>query len=344
MLHRVDRPVPKPIVDAMNGQHQFLPINAAIRSARDQVELPLRLRQYRIDLFHAPYFAVSLQPRTPYVVSLHDSIPVLYPAYWSPFEGAVIREWQRHMVRGASQVITGSYAAQDDIVRLYAFDRRRIAVTPWGPIDLDATAETPEARPNEPYFLCVCTNKPHKNLTRLIEAYGAAMRRASSLPNLVIAGGWSDRFPEPKVAAAQSSALEERITFIHGPSDGVLRYLYQHAVAFVYPSLYEGFGLPVLEAMQAGLPIAASTTPAVAEVAGDAALPFDPTHVEAIADAIVSLANDSPLRDRLRSAAARRLAAFNWSTTTRETLNAYDMALGANTAAPAHQEVESIER
>jgi glycosyltransferase involved in cell wall biosynthesis len=330
LLYRSDRPVPSRIVDTVRWPHHLLPVQAALRSAQDQCELPMRLRQYRVDLYHAPYFAIALKPGIPYAVTLHDTIPALYPHYWPAAAGAVIRAWQRRTVRNASVVITGAVAAQHDIQRLFAVDERQVAVTPWGPVEWDAVAEAPFKHLKEPYFLCVCTNKPHKNLARLVEAYCQALRHAIAVPAMVIAGGWDNRYPEAQSIAAKEPSAVDRIHFLHGPSDGTLRYLYQHAQAFIYPSLYEGFGLPVLEAMQAGLPIAASTTPAVAEVAGEAALLFDPLSVNAIADAIQTMALNGQMRARLRMAAVQRLQAFNWGDTARKTLNAYQLALGAS--------------
>jgi alpha-1,3-rhamnosyl/mannosyltransferase len=149
---------------------------------------------------------------------------------------------------------------------------------------------------------------------------------------LVIAGGWSGRFPEAEREASRLESLNHWagvIRFVHDPSDGNLRYLYEHALGFVFPSMYEGFGLPILEAMQAGLPIAASSAPAVAEVAGDAALLFDPVDVRSMSSAILQLSEDREGRARLARAARERVNSFSWQVASEKTLHAYEVVLCA---------------
>jgi glycosyltransferase involved in cell wall biosynthesis len=328
-MYTADRPLSARIRKAVRQPHRFLPVGSCLRTLGDQAELPIRLRQARADLYHSPYYAMALAPGVPHVVDVHDLIPVLYRHYWSPAAATLIKAWQARVARHAACVVTGSQSAADDVASIYGVGAERIVVTPWGVVDWDVEAAEPAGQLREPYLLCVCTNKPHKNLVRLIQAYTLASRSAPSFPDLLIAGGWSDRFAEPAEAAAVANAgpAPGSVRFSHNPADGELRYLYEHALGFVFPSLYEGFGLPVLEAMQAGLPIASSTTPAVAEVAAGSTLAFDPLDVAAMATAIGRLALDSDLRAHLRAASAARLQAFTWTRTAECTLKAYEVAL-----------------
>jgi glycosyltransferase involved in cell wall biosynthesis len=328
-MYQSSKPVSERLHNELRPPHHFLPIRSGLRTLRDQIELPWRLRQARVELYHSPYYGMAIAPGVPYVVALHDIIPVLYPEYWSPFTARLIRRWQQQAVAHAACVITGAEAAAADVERVYGIPRSRIAVTPWGVVERKVSASEPRDVPQEPFVLCVCTNKPHKNLVRLIQAYERASMRQSYFPDLVIAGGWSDRFPEAgaELCATNARVASGAVRLVRNPSDAELRFLYEHALGFVFPSLYEGFGLPVLEAMQAGLPVAASTTPAVAEVTADAALLFDPLDVDAMATAIHRLVTEPDLRERLHTLGSSRLLAFDWSLTAQRTLVAYDIAL-----------------
>jgi len=289
LVFRADRPAPPELLQRIRRPHRALFVDAELRSMRDQALLRFRLRQAHIDLYHAPYYGMAIFPGVPYVVAVHDIIPARFPQYWPRHEALIIRTWQKRVVRGAACIITGSHAAVDDLISLYGVAAAKIVVSPWGVVEWTVEAKPLEAPPIErPYLLCVCTNKPHKNLVRLIQAYQDAAGSQDTFPALVVAGGWSDRYPEVATAmdVANTSRTSALVRHIPNPGDAQLRYLYEHGLGFVFPSLYEGFGLPVLEAMQAGLPVAASTTPAVAEVCGDAALAFDPLDVASMSAAI----------------------------------------------------------
>ncbi|MEZ4663133.1 MAG: glycosyltransferase family 1 protein [Caldilineaceae bacterium] len=162
-------------------------------------------------------------------------------------------------------------------------------------------------------------NKPHKNLPALIDAY-AQWRTASAYP-LVIAGAWDERYPEAKQAAAQKN-LGDSVIFLGPIPDADLPALYAAATAFIFPSRYEGFGLPVLEAMACGTPVACSNTSSLPEVAGDAALLFAPDDINAIAGALTQL-TDSSTRLRLRERGLQQAARFTWRRTAEQTLAVY---------------------
>ena len=340
LLHNTDRRLPASLAAALRPPHALLPIRSALRSARDQLELPLRLRQARADLYHSPYYAMALRPGCRYLLQVFDLIPERYPQYWRWPQPPVIRRWLRASAKGAALIVAPSKATATDLRALCGIPSARIRTIPLA-VDrrwLDsAVVPQPVAAPHStrPYLLCVCTNKPHKNLVRLIEAFGSVEDWRGPAPDLVLAGGWDPRYPEAQRAGdAHASATGPSrgggaIRFVRDPDDAALADLYRRALGFVFPSEYEGFGLPVLEAMSIGVPVAASSTPAVAEVAGDACLRFDPLDTASIAAAIRSLAGDPALRVRLGAAGRARAAGFSWEEAARLTLAAYEEVLCA---------------
>lgn len=333
LLYHASTPAPAAIVAATHPPHRLLPIAAALRSPRDQLETPLRLHQARADLYHATYYATALRAGIPTVLTVYDLIPERYPRYWSFLEAQVIRRWLRLATHWADQVVVPSEATRADLMVLYGVEATRLTVAPLAVDDwlMAPERERPDQMDERPFFLCVCTNKPHKNLPRLVRAFHRFAARAASPPDLVLAGGWDPRYPEAMVAAAELfpglPSTAPTVRFIHAPTDSQLRWLYRHAASFVFPSQYEGFGLPVLEAMRAGLPVAASHTPAVVEVSGDAALLFDPQCEDEMADALARLIADRELAARLAEAGRSRSARFTWQATAARTGEAYEAAL-----------------
>jgi glycosyltransferase involved in cell wall biosynthesis len=177
-----------------------------------------------------------------------------------------------------------------------------------------------------PFLLAVGTLEPRKNYARLFEAYGL-LRERGVQHRLVIAGrlGW---MYEPALERLRELRLTPYVTILQ-PSDSQLRGLYTCADVFVYPSLYEGFGIPPLEALACGAPVACSNASSLPEVVGDAAVLFDPEDEEQIAASVGSILEDADLRDRLRAAAPARAGAFTWDRAAGETMQAYREAAGA---------------
>jgi alpha-1,3-rhamnosyl/mannosyltransferase len=174
----------------------------------------------------------------------------------------------------------------------------------------------------EKYVLYFGSNKPHKNLPRLVEAFARwhTESRESQI-RLVVAGQWDVRYPEAKQRAED---LNAPVLFIGSVDDAALPALYSSATAFVFPSLYEGFGLPPLEAMACGVPVVCSNAASLPEVVGDAALLVNPRAAEEIAAAITRVLTDAALRDELRAKSLVRASQFSWERTARATLRVYE--------------------
>ena len=295
-------------------------------SVRQQWAVPRALRRAGATLYHSPYYLMPYRPGVPTVLTCYDVIPWLFPAYFSAHERLIFRLAHGLALHAASVVLAISQSTHDDLVRCFGVSPAKVVVTPLA-ADERFRPQTPEAVVRvrrayglpEEYVLYLGTNKPHKNLTRLVRAWATA-RSADTC--LVIAGHWDARYPEARQVAEQSG-LTDRVRFVGPVADDDLPALYSGARCFVFPSLYEGFGLPLLEAMACGTPVACSNVSSLPEVASDAALLFDPLDVESMADALARLLRDADLRADLRERGLRRAPQFNWEFTARLTQRAY---------------------
>lgn len=280
----------------------------------------------RPDVAFIPAHVVPLTrpPRT--VVTAHDLGYLAFPEAHTARRRLELHLSTLWSVRAARRVIAISGATRDDLVRRYGADPARIAVVHHGlgaaqfrPAE-PAAVEAARARHGlaRPYFLYVGTLQPRKNLVRLIEAFAAAADALGDV-DLAIGGrrGWLSEGIERRAAEL---GLAGRARLLGYLPDADLPALLSGAIAFTFPSLYEGFGLPVLEAMACGAPVLTSSTSSLPEVAGDAALLVDPADTDAIAAGLVRLASDAALRADLHERGLRRAAQFTWERCARETL------------------------
>jgi len=303
------------------GRVSLAPMRSRLRAPADQWALPRALARLRPDVYHAPYYAVPAVIPVPMVLTVYDLIPQLFPQYWPNHAlRAAIDVWTRYAIRRADRVIAISESTASDLARLVPSAAGKTRVALLGVTPRPHATSTKRDAAGEPYLLYVGSNKPHKNLPRLVAAFARLAPEIAG--RLVIAGAWDNDYPQARDEARQRG-LDRRVTFEHRPSDQRLDELFANATAFVFPSLYEGFGLPVLEAMAAGLPVATSARGSLGEVAGDAALLFDPTSDEEMAAALRRLLCDEALRARLSAAGRARAALFPWSRTARDTLEIY---------------------
>jgi glycosyltransferase involved in cell wall biosynthesis len=262
------------------------------------------------DVLHYPLTVPSPGTQRPTVVTLHDTQHRDLPEFFGPARRSFRRVAYDRAARSAAAVLVTSEFVRDRAVELLELDPTRVHVVPHA-IDHSVFNVADEER--EPMLLYPARPWPHKNHQRLFEAF-ARLRETRPQLRLVLTGGGLERL-EP---------LPEGIESLGSVTSEHLASLYRRAACLVYPSLYEGFGLPVLEAMACGCPVAATNAGAVPEIAGDAAVLFDPTDVDAMAAAIVE--TDSR-RDELRELGLARAATFTWDETARRHEDVYRAAL-----------------
>ena len=311
-------------------------------SLGQQMQLPRLLREAGgVDLYHSTYYLMPYSMRLPTVLTFYDLIPVQHPEMVSRRARVLFRLMMGMALRVSAQVLSISEAARCDVVARFKLPPERVTTTPLA-ADARFRPQPPEeiARVRAAYglpqemVLFVGINKPHKNLVRLIDAFGKLLQKGNTA-TLVIAGPWDDRYPEAKAVAASMPGMlrdgrpaGESVRFLGPVADADLPGLYAAATVFVLPSLYEGFGLPVLEAMACGAAVTCSSTSSLPEIAGEAALTFDPQDVEAMAEAIGRLLGDGELRQRMAQAGLAQAAGFTWEKTAALTLTVYRQLLG----------------
>lgn len=291
-----------------------------------QLVLPGLLRRLRPDVVHYTNYLAPVRADAPYVVSIHDMSVALMPHLHTLKKRLLSARLVPHVARGARLVLTPSESTRRDVVRLLGLDPGRVRVIPYAsgpafrPTDPDP-ARLAALGVHGPYFLYVGTVEPRKNLARALRAF---TRLAPELPRhrFVIAGrrGWKYADVLREIARPE---LASRVTLLGYASESDLPALYAGATAFVYPSLFEGFGLPVVEAMACGTPVLTSRTSSLTEIAEGAALLVDPLDETALAEGLLRLAQDETLRSDLRARGLERAASFSWDRTGRETALAY---------------------
>jgi glycosyltransferase involved in cell wall biosynthesis len=296
------------------------------------VGLPQTAQRARLDVLHAPAYTAPLWGAPPVVLTIHDVSYARHPE-WYPYRRDVVRRaFYRRSARRARLVLTDSEFSESEITAAYGIPRDRIAVVPLG---VDARF-SPSSSPNccelpqevsGPFVLHVGDLHERRNLPTVVDAVLAARRHfgGAAAVSLVLAG--VDRgVGDGLCAIAAEADVPEAVVKLGPVSEELLVSLYRCAAALVYPSFYEGFGLPTLEAMACGTPVIASRAASIPEVVGDAAILLDPTDIAGWTDAIVNVVNDDNRRGQMRSKGLARAAEFTWTRTARLTLEAYRRA------------------
>jgi glycosyltransferase involved in cell wall biosynthesis len=310
------------------------PWNSLLVGAAQWGALPWAAARRRLDVVHGLANIVPIvAPRVASVVTLLDLIWLHFPNTMSRRATLTMRLSALPSARAADRVIAISQAAKRDMVATAGINPRKIDVTPLGvrdgamaepaaEEDLRATLDLAQAR----VVLCVAQKREHKNLARLIRAVAGM----ESDVKLVLVGSPTPHEEELR-ALAQELDAADRVCFPGWLSDSELEGLYRLAAVFVLPSLEEGFGLPLLEAMRRDVPVACSDVSSMPEVAGDAAALFDPLDVDDMRGAIERVLGDRALADRLVAAGRERCRVFTWEATARATLDSYRRAMAACT-------------
>jgi len=288
--------------------------------------LPLQLLQNSFDLFHGTNYEVPLWSRRPTVVTIHDLSLLLHSEV---HEQRLVRRgrWRLPlMAKSASKIITPSTSVKTEVCETFGIHPDKVAVTPEAPRSVFKRREDPELLRrlgiDRDFILFVGTIEPRKNLRRLIEAFDQMLSNTSLSPALVIAGGqgWlMDDF----LSFIKQKGLEDRVCLTGYLGDEDLCGLYSACAAFVYPSLYEGFGLPPLEAMACGAPVITSRIPSLMESVGAAARLVDPEDIDDIAQAITELLSDNNTRAHYAELGKAQVSKFSWEQTALKTLDVY---------------------
>ena len=292
------------------------------------VGLPRAARRAAVDLIHAPAYTAPLHAAVPTVLTIHDVSYERHPE-WYPYR----RDWRRRVfyrwsARAAAHILTVSQFSSGEITAAYGIAPDRITVAPLGAGDAfggDAALFSGPlpAGVEPPFLLHVGDLHERRNLSVVLHGLIEARRRLDTPPlSLVLAG--VDRGVGSRLAAdAAERGAPDAILRLGAVTEPALRALYHAAAALVYPSRYEGFGLPLVEAMASGTPVLASRAASIPEVVGDAGVLLDPDDPKRWADAIVDVVTDAGLRSRLRTDGLARAAMFTWQRTARITLDVY---------------------
>lgn len=293
-------------------------------------DLPARLRKDRPDLLHVQYTA-PLLCNVPIVVTVHDVSYLDRPEFFSKTRSLQLRATVAGTVRRAASILTPSEFSRKAIARAYNISEETIKVVPNGiassfrPVPQEAAIR----RVREsfdlhiPFILTVGDLQPRKNQIGLIAAFAELLRARPSLPHHLVFAGKATWHAAKVYEAARKSGVADRIKFLGFVSDNELRELYGACDLFVFPSFYEGFGLPILEAMACGRAVACSNSSAIPEVADAAALLFDPNSIPQMTRAMLDLLIDPELRARMERLGLANSSRFSWDKAAARTLDAY---------------------
>ena len=304
-------------------------------SLREQIHVPWVLHRERPDVYHAPHYVLPAGVRCRSVVTIHDCIHLMFPQYLpnrAAYAYARASMWAA--ARRSDRILTVSEASKRDILHFFNVPPEKIVVV-YNAIDEHFSVTPPEedvARVRERYqldhqfMLYVGNIKPHKNLVRLIEAFAELRRTGFDEVKLLIIGDQISKLPALR-RAVHSHKLHKHVRFLGYVSDQTLGVLYRLAAAFVFPSLYEGFGLPPLEAMASGTPVVTSNVSSLPEVAGEAAVLVDPYDVDSIVDGMRRVLSDPALAAALRRKGVERAREFSWERSVAKTRQVYQQVV-----------------
>ncbi len=319
-----------------NPRIRPIPVPWGIFSPGGQWGMPSRIEKLELDIFHSTnyFLPLFLRPGVKAVATVHDLIPLKFPHFtpraWKTRFHPVFRRVLNRSARRADRVITVSRHTRRDLVADLGLPPEKIAVIHNGidpayrPLEKEEMVRIVKRKLGsaDPYLLYVGRFDPYKNVAGLVRAFAGFSRNRSDRPRLVLAGHPDPRYPEAAEAVAELQ-LGSRVVFLDGVGEEELVALYNGARALVLPSLYEGFGLPPLEAMACGTPVIVSDRASLPEVVGEAGLLVDPESTEALAAAIERLWDSAELRREYRRRGLARAAEFSWEKTASETLKVY---------------------
>jgi glycosyltransferase involved in cell wall biosynthesis len=312
-------------------------------SLREQVHVPWVLHRERPDVYHAPHYVLPAAIRRPSVVTIHDCIHLRFPEYLpnrAAYAYARASLWAS--ARQASAVLTVSEASKHDILHYCHVPAEKVVVVYNGiderfweaPDDEQVSLVRERYQLTHDFVLYVGNIKHHKNLVRLIEAFAELRQGPHEDLKLLIIGDQISKLPALR-RAVHHHKLHKHVRFLGYIPDATLAVLYRLTAAFVFPSLYEGFGLPPLEAMACGAPVVTSNTSSLPEVTGDAAVLVDPYSVDSIVEGVRRVLDDPALAADLRRRGPIRARAFSWEQSVAKTRRLYEAVAAERGNAPS---------
>jgi len=318
-----------PFINQFPFIEKHMPDSIMYRILNNQKESERLLKKQDFHVFHPtyynPYFLKYLHNK-PFVITVYDMIHELFPMYFSTSDPT--RKWKKELIYESDFIIAISKNTKDDIIKLFDIDPEKIFVVHLGnPFESFTRGQEPEKIQNVPvlgesYLLYVGNRQGYKNYIFFVQSIADFLRQNGIY--LYCAGG--EPFTDQEREMLEKLGIQNFVRFIR-VNDKILMNLYKNALAFVFPSLYEGFGLPVLEAFSCGCPALLSNTSSLPEIGGNAAIYFDPTNSDSIVNGIESLLSDEKRRNDLISQGYQRLNYFSWRKTAMQTLYVYNVLL-----------------
>ncbi|MCK4352412.1 glycosyltransferase family 4 protein [candidate division WOR-3 bacterium] len=313
-------------------------INIPRFTIKEQVVLPEIFKKDKLDIFHCLHNVLPVFYYGKSIVTIYDIMTIAFPWFYEAFP--LIKRYIGFFyfklsvglsAKKASKVIVTSKYTKKEVMRYLNLEREKVKICSaavdkvFKPINdnnlLNNVLE--KYKISESFILYTGNFKPYKNLKRIIKAYDLLLKRRRPLPKLVI-GGYDKKYEKPIKEFVMKNGLEEEIVFTGYIERNDLPLLMNQALFFVFPSIYEGFGLPPLEAMACGTPVITSNTSSLPEVVGDAAVLVNPYNIKEIADAIENVLTNKKLREKLISKGLERVKLFSWEKCAKETLKVYE--------------------
>ena len=320
---------------------QPIVVRSPVYSVRELIELSWKLLRLRVDLYHATHYVLPALIPCRAVVTIHDIIHLLYPEFLpNRLAFFYAQRMIRRSLRRGERIITVSNNTREDLMRYFKVGGKKIEVI-YNGIE-DAFREELKSEDLErwlqnlslkrPYLLFVGNPKPHKNLDNVVKAYARALE-IEDFPHALVCVGDREAVESKILQRARQHGIEDRIVLLGHVAQEALPAIYQGSSVFLYPTLYEGFGLPVVEAMASSTPVITSNTSALKEIAAGYAHLVNPLDVEVMAQAIVKCVTDSGHRESLSKLGQRRAAEFRWNHAAEKTLEIYRQVLSESESA-----------
>jgi glycosyltransferase involved in cell wall biosynthesis len=329
------RPDDVGVAASLGENFRAVAVRSGQYSIAEQISIPLAAKRERLDLFHATHYVLPALTPSKTVVTIHDCIHLMFPEYQRHRLGyAYARASLYTAAHKSDRIFTVSEQSKRDILKFFKVPPDKIVVTP-NAID-DRFRELPSEEHvmqtreryqlSHSYLLYVGNIKPHKNLERLIEAFHLVRTQGRGELELIIIGDEISKLQALR-RAVHKYDIHRYVRFLGYVPDKTLAVLYRLASVFVFPSLYEGFGLPPLEAMASGTPVVTSNVSSLPEVVGDAAILVDPYSAEAIADGILTVLRSTHLREELRQRGLKRAQEYSWARSVHRVREIYGQVL-----------------